>query len=296
MQSMVQTMRKLIMWIIAIIVLVTTACGTDTTQTNSDSAESTEVTANSSVDESEDGEGKIGEILGPKDVIIKEIESLLNGEKETVVRYFGESDVYSGFDVRDRIAVCKINFIEEEIDTTQKVVVDTVENTDNEEVAKTVADPDAAAKKAEEEHNAGLKNGFKEVNVHICNIDYAKTNEVIAELTNRIKTENPDITEDEMNTKVINEVAARAQNGEFDVHVTMPVKVKYLDGKGSIELTEEFKTAITGGWFNPTNAKIVNGDCPVREEAQKKIENGEKAIEETESVEKLETKETDISR
>lgn len=188
-------------------------------------------------------------ILGPKDVIIGEIERLLNADQETVHRYFGESDVYIGLDVQDRIAVAKVNFIE----TAQPI-----------ETEQTI--------------ETGIQYGIKEKTVHICNIDYDKTKEAIAELTARIKKENPTISEEELNTKVTKEVAVRAQNGEFDIHITMPVEVEYVNGEGKVKLTEQFKAALTGGWYNPTNIQFISevnesGEvyCPVREQVKEQF-------------------------
>lgn len=185
----------------------------------------------------------------PKQIIVDEINNLLKGDTDTVVKYFGESDVYTAEAVRDRVSVAKITFVSI-LDGTK----DTQENNSIDDIE-------------------GILNGDMMATIHICTMDYLKTKEAVDSLTDRLKVENPSMAQEEMNEKVTKEVAARAQNGEFEVHVTLPIKLEYKNGKANIIIDEAFKAVITGGWYNPTGATLISGDCPIREAAQAEVES-----------------------
>lgn len=191
----------------------------------------------SSVDSSV-SEIDVANIDKPKDIIVDDINGLLDGDKEVIERYFGESDIYTDEGVRDRVSVAKVVFTgvggevksEEEIDST-----------------------------------GGLVDGEVELDIHICTLDYRATNEAVEEITERVKREKVGISEEELSDRVSEEVAIRAKNGEFDIHISLPVKVKYVGGEGKVEVTEELKVALTGGWYNAIGAEIESGECPVLE-------------------------------
>lgn len=125
----------------------------------------------------------------------------------------------------------------------------------------------------------GLDNGKVEVTVHICNIDYTEVKQAVDSLYDRLSIANPDITKADMNERLTREIAVRAQNGEFDVHVTVPLIIEYKDGEAELQITEAYKAALTGNWFNPTGMELENGDCPLQKEAKEKAEEARKQIE-----------------
>lgn len=125
----------------------------------------------------------------------------------------------------------------------------------------------------------GLDNGKVEVTVHICNIDYTEVKKAVDSLYDRLSIANPDITKADMNERLTREIAVRAQNGEFDVHVTVPLIIEYKDGEAELQITEAYKAALTGNWFNPTGMELESGDCPLQKEAEEKAEEARKQIE-----------------
>lgn len=125
----------------------------------------------------------------------------------------------------------------------------------------------------------GLDNGKVEVTVHICNIDYTEVKQAVDSLYDRLSIANPDITKADMNERLTREIAVRAQNGEFDVHVTVPLIIEYKDGEAELQITEAYKAALTGNWFNPTGMELESGDCPLQKEAEEKAEEARKQIE-----------------
>lgn len=184
-------------------------------------------------------------VTKPKELVVDEINELLRGDSDTIVKYFGKSDVYTSDAVKDRVSVAKVTFVDIESDIKNEV-----ETKDLDEIEVS-------------------GNGTVVVTLHICTMDYNKTKEAVDSLTERMKTENPTMSQEEMNNKVTNEIASRAQNGEFEVHITLPLNIEVkTNSEAKVEITEAFKAAITGGWYNPTGAKLISGDCPLREAAQ----------------------------
>ena len=191
----------------------------------------------SSVDSSV-SEIDVANIDKPKDIIVDDINGLLDGDKEVIERYFGESDIYTDEGVRDRVSVAKVVFTGVGGEVKSEEEIDSI---------------------------GGLVDGEVELDIHICTLDYRATNEAVEEITERVKREKVGISEEELSDRVSEEVAIRAKNGEFDIHISLPVKVKYVGGEGKVEVTEELKVALTGGWYNAIGAEIESGECPVLE-------------------------------
>lgn len=212
----------------------------------------------------------------PKELIVNEINSLLAGKQNTIEKYFGKSDVYTSEAVKDRVSVAKVTFVDIESDIKEKA-----ESSEETRAEETKADTD---KKEEVEKKDTVEkkdldtievsgNGSVSVTLHICTMDYDKTRKAVDSLTERMKLENPTMGQEEMNDKVTKEIASRAQNGEFEVHITLPVNITIKErSEAEIEVTEAFKAAITGGWYNPTGATLISGDCPLREAAQAELD------------------------
>lgn len=260
-------MRKLTCSILltGILLFSLVACNTDTSKTNPDPSKET------------DGAEQVEPVIEkPKDIIVSDIEGLLAGKQDTIVKYFGESDIYTAESVKDRVSVAKVTFVSASSvgNMTLSYSVQTEESGTIEEATKETSN--GIEEKSETstglDEYAGILNGDIEVKLHICTMDYLKTKDAVDSLNTRMKSENPTMEKEEMNTKITAEIASRAQNGEFEAHITIPVIVHYVNGEGSIVLTEELKLALTGGWYNPTQAKIVSGECPIRVEAQKQLD------------------------
>lgn len=255
------------------------------------------------------------EYISPKDIVISDIENLLNADEETVIRYFGKSDVYTPVEVSNRVAIAKVNFIEngklvdlentneteEQTEAEEQVnpkESETETETETVEPTQQKVEPtskDSESKQAETEELS--PNRVEEVLVHICNIDNTEVNKAIDKLIKDLREKNPTITAEELDKKVTEEIAARAKNGAFDIHVTLPMKVVYKNYVGQLQITEEFKLALTGGWYNPTGGTIVNGDCIVQQEAQKELDKFLKEASMTESEKQAEqAKQTEATK
>lgn len=182
------------------------------------------------------------EIVKPKQVVINEIDKLLQRDGDTIIKYFGSSDVYKGQDIADRIAVAKVNFMSVSVNGTEHT-----NDLDN---------------------VGGVENGIAKVNLHICTLDYNKTKEIVKQTTDLIKRENSGISEEELSNLVTTEVAKQAQAGKLDIHINVPVEIHYIDGKEKVIVTEAFKSAITGNWFNPTGKVIESVECPINSEGE----------------------------
>ena len=98
------------------------------------------------------------------------------------------------------------------------------------------------------------------VNVHICTLDYNK----MLEADKKFKQEQLDKGETEENSKEFSkkELAKGVVNGEYALHYTVPVKV----ANGSVEITEAFKEAITGGWYKGIDVQLQPVECPLKAE------------------------------
>ena len=173
---------------------------------NTENQINTDIINTDSNENTTDDVENIQEVINPKDIIIADINNLLAGDRDTVIRYFGMSDVYTSDAVRDRLSIAKINFIN-------------IEDTDIDNFMAKVS-----------ESGTGNIN----LTVHICTLDYNKTKYAIEELRERLNNEQPGLTEDELNEKVTREIAARAQNSEFDLHISLPVQVSYEDWVGKL--------------------------------------------------------------
>lgn len=181
-------------------------------------------------------EPKVQPFVAPKELITLEVDKLMSGDKDTVAKLFGQSDVYSPEAVQDRVAVTRITFVDAIVD------------------GETISDLASVVGKANTEIT---------VNTHICTINYLATKEAATEIKARLTTENPEITPEELTEQVENEIATMTKHGDFDFHVTIPVVISYDDLDGQVVITELFKTAITGGWYNSTGAELTSGECPV---------------------------------
>lgn len=189
------------------------------------------------------------QIIKPKQVIVNDIDNLIKANNETIVKYFGESNIYRGIDVADRLAIAKITFASININGNEIVDnIDTVE---------------------------GIENGIVKVNLHICTLDYNKTKEQVKSLTEQNKANNPFISDNELTDTVTTQVAEQVQTGNMDLHINVPVEIYYTDGIGKLQITEEFKYAITGGWYNPTGTIIESVECPLKPKTDNINETGE---------------------
>lgn len=102
-----------------------------------------------------------------------------------------------------------------------------------------------------------LEDNSTKVIVHICTLDYNK----MLESKKTIKEEKlaEGEVEDKINEHITKELAKGVVNRDFDVHYNIPLIVK----DNSVVITEEFKQAITGGWYTGLNAEIQEITCPI---------------------------------
>lgn len=264
--------KRLICWILIVIMLGGTVaaalvgCAPNSTTEQPASTENQSLTA----------ENQVKEPTKPKDVIVADINGLLQEDEPTIQKYFGISDIYTPEEIKDRISIAKVTFVSGELEdktiTTTENEATENESTKNESTKNEATENEATESKTTEYKDLdtmpGVVDGTAKVDVHICTMDYIKTKEAIDGLYERLSKENPTLRKTEMDDKVTKEIAVRAQNGEFDVHITIPVTVEYKDSEATLQLTEAFKVALTGGWYNPTGADLVSGECPLQKAAQ----------------------------
>ena len=259
--------KRLICWILIVIMLGGTVaaalvgCAPSSTTEQPVSTENQSLTA----------ENQVKEPTKPKDVIVADINGLLQEDEPTIQKYFGISDIYTPEEIKDRISIAKVTFVSGELED-KTITTTESQATENESTENESTENESIESKTTEYKDLdtmpGVVDGTAKVDVHICTMDYIKTKEAIDGLYERLSKENPTLSKTEMDDKVTKEIAVRAQNGEFDVHITIPVTVEYKDSEATLQLTEAFKVALTGGWYNPTGADLVSGECPLQKAAQ----------------------------
>ena len=254
--------KRLICWILIVIMLGGTVaaalvgCAPSSTTEQPASTENQSLTA----------ENQVKEPTKPKDVIVADINGLLQEDEPTIQKYFGISDIYTPEEIKDRISIAKVTFVSGELED-KTITTTESQATENESIENESIERQTTEYK-DLDTMPGVVDGTAKVDVHICTMDYIKTKEAIDSLYERLSKENPTLSKTEMDDKVTKEIAVRAQNGEFDVHITIPVTVEYKDSEATLQLTEAFKVALTGGWYNPTGANLVSGECPLQKAAQ----------------------------
>lgn len=246
--------HKRILTILMILTLCLTACSSsdidELNTTNNANVDMQSISENTSID------------FSPKQRVIEDINNLMNCDTETVTRYFGDSDVYIPTLVADRVSVAKLTFTSITDASGNSLIT--------EDKATPLTNPQDIDKEIEDV--AGVVDGDISVGLHICTIDYSKMSGAVQSLTENIKEKDPFITEDKLEKQVTDEVAARATNGEFDIHLNTTIIVRYTSGKSKVVLTEQYKAALTGGWYNPTNLELESTSCPLEEILKQKYE------------------------
>lgn len=242
--------HKRILTILTMLTLCLTACSSSGMDELNTTVDMQSIIENTSID------------FTPKQRVIEDINNLMDCDTETVIRYFGDSDVYTPTLVADRVSVAKLTFTSITDASGNSLITEdkTAPLTNPEDIDKEIEDV------------AGVVDGDISVGLHICTIDYSKMSEAVQSLTERIKEKDPFITEDKLRKQVTDEVAARATNGEFDIHLNTTIIVRYTSGKSKVVLTEQYKTALTGGWYNPTNLELESTSCPLEEILKQKYE------------------------
>ena len=253
-------------WILfAVLFILACGCAMLSSNPSEASADSVEVQEQSSVNSlSQVTDTEDTSIdYSPKGRVIEDIDGLLGCDVDTVTRYFGESDIYTPSLIADRVSVAKITFMSiEDADGNSLIPEDAV--------ATPLTDPTKLDEQIGEV--PGVYNGDIKLTIHICTIDYQKMSKAVDSLSESIKEKDPFIEKEQLSEQVMNEIAARATNGEFDIHLTVPVTVKYTSGISEVQLTEEYKAALTGGWYNPTQLTLESVECPLEEVLKQQYE------------------------
>ena len=91
--------------------------------------------------------------------------------------------------------------------------------------------------------------------VHICSFDYHGMKEASVNMQEEMTNTGEENIED----TVKKEIAKQVVNGNFTLHYTIPLEIK----DGAVVVTEEFKQAITGGWYKGLNTELKQVDCPL---------------------------------
>lgn len=242
--------HKRILTILTILILCLTACSSSSMDELNTNVDMQSISESTSID------------FTPKQRIIEDINNLMDCDTETVIRYFGDSDVYTPTLVADRVSVAKLTFTSITDASGNSLIT--------EDKSAPLTNPEDIDKEIEDV--AGVVDGDISVGLHICTIDYSKMSEAVQSLTERIKEKDPFITEDKLRKQVTDEVAARATNGEFDIHLNTTITARYTSGKSKVVLTEQYKAALTGGWYNPTNLELESTSCPLEEILKQKYE------------------------
>ena len=170
-------------------------------------------------------------IKQPQDIFIDEFNRLLKGDNETVVRYFGESDIYTPEAVKERLSVVKIEF-----------------NSPEDIISQFMSEVSITGE------------GSITLDVDICTLNYQRELVAIDTLADRLLSEQPYLTSEQLEYKIDREIKARAKNGEFDEHIIIPVTIHYTDGEGQVQISEQLKVSLTGGWYNPHYDILEKGD------------------------------------
>lgn len=180
------------------------------------------------IEELDDGVEKTPVSIQPNEIITVLINSLVRGDEEVYHSFFGESDLFTPNSLVDKIQSASVTLIyDEEYDITEDLV----------------ADP----------------NLTYSVLTHICTYNYYEMELASGEIYASL--EETDMTDTEKKVVVGDVISSRLLDGEFDLHITLPIDVIYTDGVGTVDITEKLKVALTGGYYNPTNAEIINGEC-----------------------------------
>lgn len=158
--------------------------------------------------------------MTPKQVIEADISKIVAGDRETIERYFGQSDVYHGLNLINRIAVAKIEVSPVNNDETNSIIM-----------------------------SEGLEFGTALVKLKINNISYKKVKEEVERAL--IKNSDNENDAETLENNITTLIMEKASAGILDNDVIIPVTIKYNDGIGSVVITEELKEGLTGGWYNP---------------------------------------------
>ena len=168
----------------------------------------------------------------PSKVVDREIQLLMDGDTATVQRYFGASDIYTADAVSETVSATKVTFLASDA-------------------------PEPMANGLIQKGEASLYTQY----VHFCTLDYNRLSKDMLEFRASIPQETQ---KEDYNNLVTSETAKRVQSGDYDLHITMGLLVRYdRNGVGSVEVTEAYKIVLTGGWYNPTDAVLQSGGCPL---------------------------------
>lgn len=156
----------------------------------------------------------------PASVVDGYIARLKSGDEATIQATFGKSDVYTAESISDRTSVA---------------IVTVDRNSQLEETDETVENQDELVE-------------IWNVRLHICTLDYEAISEAAASLEQEKKLV---LDDDEAVIEDVElEIANRTRQGEFDIHYDTSIEVlNWKNGNQTVLPGEEFKQAITGGWY-----------------------------------------------
>ena len=148
-------------------------------------------------------------------VFIDEFEKIKAGDKDTIVKYFGNSDVFLPEVVADRMMATEITFLSYSED----------------------------------------KNGDREINIHVCTVDYQKMNNDFTSAKDNSVSNGA--TETDATELAKRTVAENLINNEYKVCYNIPVIVH----DGEIVPKEYLKQALTGGWYTGIGIELEPVKC-----------------------------------
>lgn len=181
----------------------------------------------------------------PYQLIASDIENIKNKDQATIERYFGTSSAFNIDIVADKLAATTVTFISSE-------VVEDISKTPNEQENKDTKDI-----QENQASQTGQVGQDIKVVIHICTLDYNKMLQYKKQFKEG-QLEKGEV-EEKINEQVTKALAKGVVNGDFDTHYTIPVMIK----DNSVVITEEFKQAITGGWYAGMNTQLQSVACPL---------------------------------
>ena len=159
-------------------------------------------------------------------IIVDDVEKLKAADVDTVVKYFGTSDVFTPEVIADRVSATNVNLINYEF----------------------------------------MSDGYVRANLHICTIDYNVMNNDFNAILTEKQTEydnavaegkTPEVGYLEATKK---QIATNLIEGKYEVCYNIPVTI---DTDNNIVIAESFKQAITGGWYTGVGVTLTAADCVV---------------------------------
>ena len=153
--------------------------------------------------------------IGTMELLSKNLESLQNGDINTIGKWFGSGTEFTAERVKD---------------ATKSAKITVEENNDDAE---------------------------KSLKIHVCNLDYRKINLKKVELNNQYQKKNSAMNEGDRLSLVDKAINELIESGEYDKHYILDVR----SDNGVLEISEELKQAITGGWYWGTGEELQGYVC-----------------------------------